>query len=123
MGYRFGSFVLDLEWGGLLTEDGEEMQLRPKSLALLRVLVENAGRVISREEIMDILWPDLFVVENNITQCIHEIRGVLGSEASRTLQTLPRRGYRFTRHVTTIPAGAVRIPYHSRQLPAPADAA
>jgi DNA-binding winged helix-turn-helix (wHTH) protein len=103
MGYRFGSFVLDLKWGGLLTADGEEMPLRPKSLALLRLLVENAGCLLSREAIMTVLWPNLFVTENNVTQCIHDIRRALGSEASKTLHTLPRRGYRFTPDVIAMP--------------------
>jgi hypothetical protein len=88
-GYRFGSFVLDLEWGGLLTGDGGEMPLRPKSFVTE-------------------LWPNLFVTENNVTQCIHNIRRALGSEAFQTLQTLPRRGYRFTADVVAIPADAVR---------------
>ena len=107
-GYRFGSFVLDLEWGGLLADDGGEMPLRPKSFALLRLLVENAGRILSPDAIMTELWPNLFVTENNVTQCIHDIRRALGSEALRTLQTLPRRGYRFTASVIAIPADAVR---------------
>jgi DNA-binding winged helix-turn-helix (wHTH) protein len=101
--YRFGSFVLDLEWGGLLAADGKERPLRPKSFALLRLLAENAGRVLSREAIMTALWPNLFVTENNVTQCIHDIRRVLGSEANQTLQTLPRRGYRFTSDVIAMP--------------------
>jgi DNA-binding winged helix-turn-helix (wHTH) protein len=103
--YRFGSFVLDLEWGGLLAADGKERPLRPKSFALLHLLAENAGRVLSREAIMTALWPNLFVTENNVTQCIHDIRRVLGSEASQTLQTLPRRGYRFTSDVIAMPRG------------------
>jgi DNA-binding winged helix-turn-helix (wHTH) protein len=69
IGYQFGSFVLDLDWGGLLA-DGEEMPLRPKSFALLGLLAENAGRVISRETITTALWADVFVTENSVTQCI-----------------------------------------------------
>jgi DNA-binding winged helix-turn-helix (wHTH) protein len=103
--YGFGSFVLDLEWGGLLAEDGKELPLRPKSFALLRMLVENAGRILSHEAIMTELWPDLFVTENNVTQCVHEIRRALGSEAPLILQTLPRRGYRFTSAVIAMPPG------------------
>jgi adenylate cyclase len=110
MGYRFGSFTLDLEWGGLLSVTGNEIPLRPKSFALLRLLVENAGRVLTRDAIMTQLWPDLFVTENNITQCIHDIRRALGSEASQILQTLPRRGYRFISRVTVVPSSAPPIP-------------
>jgi DNA-binding winged helix-turn-helix (wHTH) protein len=122
IGYRFGSFVLDLEWGGLLAGNGKEKPLRPKSFALLCMLAENAGRVISHDAIMSMLWPDLFVTENNVTQCIHEIRRALGSEASQTLQTLPRRGYRFTPNVTAIPLGTPRTHLHDHQLDSSVDA-
>ncbi len=105
IGYRFGAFVLDLEWGGLIAADGKEIPLRPKSFALLRLLVENAGRVLSRDTIMTALWSDLFVTENNVTQCIHDIRRALGSEATQILHTLSRRGYRFTSNVIAIPRG------------------
>jgi DNA-binding winged helix-turn-helix (wHTH) protein len=110
MGYRFGSFTLDLEWGGLLAVTGDEIPLRPKSFSLLRLLVENAGRILTRDAIMTQLWPDLFVTENNITQCIHDIRRALGSEASQILQTLPRRGYRFISRVTVVPSNALPTP-------------
>jgi DNA-binding winged helix-turn-helix (wHTH) protein len=100
--YRFGSFALDLERGALLAADGQERPLRPKSFALLRLLVENAGRLMSQDEIMQALWPDVFVTENNVTQCIHDIRTALGCEAHRTLRTRPRRGYLFVSDITAI---------------------
>jgi DNA-binding winged helix-turn-helix (wHTH) protein len=99
--YRFGSFVLDLEQGALLAADGREMRLRPKSFALLRLLVENTGRLLSHEAVMEAIWPNVFVTENNITQCIHDIRRVLGSDAHRVLRTRPRRGYLFTSEVVS----------------------
>jgi adenylate cyclase len=108
IGYRFGPFILDLEWGGLLAPGGKELPLRPKSFALLRLLVENAGRLLSQDAIMAELWPNLFVTENNITQCVSDIRGALGSEASQILQTLPRRGYRFATDVIPVPRGEIR---------------
>jgi len=104
IGYRFGSFILDLGWGGLIAVDGKEKPLRPKSFGLLRLLVENAGRIQTRDKIMTELWPNLFVTENNITQCIRDIRRALGAEGYETLQTICRRGYRFTSQVTAIPA-------------------
>jgi DNA-binding winged helix-turn-helix (wHTH) protein len=105
VGYRFGSLMLDLEWGGLLAADGTEIPLRPKSLALLRLLAENAGRIVSQEAIMAALWPNLFVTENNVTQCVHEVRRALGPEASCLLQTVPQRGYRFASDTVPLPAG------------------
>jgi DNA-binding winged helix-turn-helix (wHTH) protein len=103
VGYRFGSFLLDVEQGMLLTADGKEIPLRPKSFALLRLLVENAGRLLSKEQIMESLWPSIFVTENNVTQCVHDIRGALGAEAHQTLRTRPRRGYFFAANVIEVP--------------------
>jgi DNA-binding winged helix-turn-helix (wHTH) protein len=97
--YRFGSFRLDLEQGVLLGADGSEKTLRPKSFALLQLLAENAKRLMSCEAIMDAMWPGTFVTENNVSQCIHEIRGALGPEESQMLRTVPRRGYRLTSDV------------------------
>jgi DNA-binding winged helix-turn-helix (wHTH) protein/TolB-like protein len=102
--YRFGSFTLDLDRGALLTTDGNEMPLRPKSFALLRLLAENAGRLLSRETIMEALWPNIYVTDDNVTQCIHEIRGALGTASGQLLRTLPRRGYLFTPDVIALPA-------------------
>jgi DNA-binding winged helix-turn-helix (wHTH) protein len=95
MAYRFGSFVLDLERGALLGPRGEELRLRPKSFELLTFMIENAGRLLSQEAIMEALWPDVFVTENSVAQCIREIRGALGSDGCRMLRTVPRRGYLF----------------------------
>lgn len=102
--YRFGSFALDLRQGALLAADGAEIPLRPKSFSLLRLLVESAGQLLSKEAIMEMLWPNVFVTENNVTQCIHEIRHALGSEADQTLRTRPCRGYIFTSDVIKVPS-------------------
>jgi TolB-like protein len=104
--YRFDRFVLDLRRGVLLS-DGAERALRPKSFALLRHLVENAERLIGRDEIMQAVWPDLFVTEDSITQCIREIRRALGDEAQGVLRTLPRRGYRLAVPVSRADADRV----------------
>jgi DNA-binding winged helix-turn-helix (wHTH) protein len=103
-GYRFGSHVLDLERWTILAPDGHDIPLRPKSFALLRLLVENAGRLVSQDTIMKTLWSDVFVTENNISQCIHEIRTVLGPGAQRILRTRPRLGYVFTSEVVPLMA-------------------
>jgi DNA-binding winged helix-turn-helix (wHTH) protein len=104
IGYRFDSHVLDLERWALLAPDGHDIPLRPKSFALMRLLVENAGRLVSQDTIMKTLWSDVFVTENNITQCIHEIRTVLGPGAQRILRTRPRLGYVFTSEVVPLTA-------------------
>jgi len=92
--YRFDRFVLDVARGALAV-DGVECPLRPKSLALLKYLVENSGRVVSRDVIMQAVWPGVFVTEDSIAQCIKDIRRALGDEQQRLVRTLPRRGFLF----------------------------
>jgi adenylate cyclase len=98
--YIFDRFVLHLDRGALL-EDGAERTLRPKSFALLRHLVENPGRLIGRDEIMQAVWPGVFVSDDSIAQCIGDIRRALGDDAQRLLRTLPRRGYLFAAQVAS----------------------
>src|SRR6516225_1715544 len=98
--YRFDRFVLDLQRGVLLADDAE-CTLRPKSFALLRFFVENAGRLIDRDEIMRAVWPGVFVTDDSIAQCVRDIRRVLGDNDQRLLRTLPRRGFRFIAPVVT----------------------
>jgi DNA-binding winged helix-turn-helix (wHTH) protein len=104
-GYRFGPFLLDLEWDALIASDGSEIRLRPKSLALLRLLVENRGRLLTKDAIMEALWPSVYVTENNVTQCIHDIRQALGAEVKLGLRTYPRRGYAFVADVIVVRGG------------------
>ncbi len=107
--YQFDRFVLDLGRGALLA-GGEECALRPKSFALLKYFVENAGRLIGRDEIMQAVWPGVFVTEDSIAQCVMEIRRALGDEEQRLLRTLPRRGFLFATGRSAAEASAARGP-------------
>jgi TolB-like protein len=89
---RFGDCVLD-EGRGLLIAPGGETVLRPKTFDLLRLMLDNPGRVIARNEILDAVWPNLFVTDDSITQCVVEIRKAIGPAGGDILKTLPRRGY------------------------------
>ena len=93
-GYQFGRFVLNLDRGALLA-DGVERALRAKSFALLRHFAENPGRLIDRDEIMRVVWPRVFVSDDNIGQCVKEIRRALGDGDKELLRTVSRRGYLF----------------------------
>jgi adenylate cyclase len=108
--YRFDGFTLDLVRGALLGPDGAERTLRPKSFALLRHMVENAGRLLGRDEIMAAVWPDLFVTDDSIGQCLKEVRRALGDEAQRMLRTLPRRGYLFAAEVSRLDTASPLLP-------------
>jgi len=93
--YTFGRFTLNLDRGALLA-DGAECVLRPKSLALLRLFVENPGHLIDRDEIMQTVWPGVFVTDDSIAQCVSDIRRALSDGDQSLLRTLPRRGFLFT---------------------------
>ena len=79
---------------------GSPVVLRPKSLEVLRVLIERAGTLQSRDDLLDAAWPGVVVTEDSLTQCISEIRGVLGEAGPRFIKTVPKRGYIFTAKVT-----------------------
>jgi class 3 adenylate cyclase/tetratricopeptide (TPR) repeat protein len=117
MVYRFDRFTLDLARGALLGPDGAELPLRPKSFALLRFFVENAGRLLDRDTIMAAVWPDLFVTDDSIAQCIGSIRRALGDEAQCLLRTVPKRGYLFTAEVS-LPEPVMAPPRAARRLAA-----
>ncbi len=96
--YRFGDFVLDVQQGCLL-RSGEEIKLRPKVYEALRYLVQNAGRLISKQELMQAIWPDSFVTDDSLVQCTIELRRALEDREQQLLKTVPRRGYLFSARV------------------------
>src|SRR3954451_13233189 len=98
--WRFDRFNLDLARGALLADGGAEVALRPKSFALLRLLVANPGRLLDRDAIMAAVWPGVVVGDESITQCIRDIRKALGDEAQQLLKTVPKHGYLLTAEVT-----------------------
>ena len=89
---RFESFTLDLERLCLHGPSGQA-ELRPKSFEVLRYLVEHAGRVVTKEELLNAVWPDVTVSDESLTQCIRDVRRALGDEGQRIVKTVPRRGY------------------------------
>jgi TolB-like protein len=92
--YRFSGFRLDPE-SGLTRDDGTEIQLRAKSLELLIFLVSCAGRVITKDELLDVIWGGMAVSEDSLSQCIHDVRRALSDVAQNLIRTVPRRGYLF----------------------------
>jgi DNA-binding winged helix-turn-helix (wHTH) protein/tetratricopeptide (TPR) repeat protein len=90
--FQFAGHVLDLRRGNL-SRDGRDIELRPKSFALLHYMVEHAGRLVSRDELFQALWPDVFVTDNSLTRCVMEVRRALADDAESILKTVPKRGY------------------------------
>lgn len=102
---RFDRYVLDLARGGLFL-DGQEIALRPKTFAVLRHLVEHAGRLVSKDELFAAVWPNLAVTDDVLVQGIGELRRALGDDGQRLIRTIPRRGYRFEAEVSDADAAA-----------------
>jgi DNA-binding winged helix-turn-helix (wHTH) protein/TolB-like protein/tetratricopeptide (TPR) repeat protein len=97
--YHFQGFTLDLTRGCLLHE-GQEVKLRPKSFEVLRYLVERPGRLVGRAELMQAIWPDTFVSDESLAQCLMEVRRALQDDSQRLVKTVPRRGYIFQTELT-----------------------
>ena len=86
---------------GSLVKGGEEIKLRPKVYDALKYMLENAGRLISKQELMDAVWPDAFVTDDSLVQCTVELRRALDDSTQQLLKTVPRRGYLFAAQVMT----------------------
>ena len=91
--YRFGDFILDLE-RGFLRRNGQEVPLRPKAFEVLRYLVLHHGKLVSKNELVEAVWPDTAVTDNSLTQCLSEVRRALDDNAQTAIRTVARRGYR-----------------------------
>jgi DNA-binding winged helix-turn-helix (wHTH) protein len=104
---QFESFGLDTS-NECLWRNGAQIALPPKPFAVLRYLVENPGRLITHNELLDALWPETYVQPQVLRTYMLELRKVLGDDAGqpRFIQTLPKRGYCFVATVTASPAPA-----------------
>jgi eukaryotic-like serine/threonine-protein kinase len=92
--YRFQEFELKPS-GRVLLRKGRPLKVSPKAFEVLVYLVVNAGRVITKEELLTAVWPDSFVEESNLAQQISGLRKVFGND-SGLIATVPGRGYQFT---------------------------
>src|SRR6185369_1679894 len=94
--YEFGRFRVKAE-ERVLRRGDELVALTPKAFDILLTLLENAGRIVNKEDLMKKVWPTTFVEEGNLTQNISLLRKALGESATgpQFIETVPRRGYRF----------------------------
>lgn len=94
--YRFGAYRLDTE-EKVLVREGQPIALPPKDLETLVVLVERAGHIVEKEELLEKVWPGVFIEENNLARRVFNLRQVLGDapDGRKYIETVPKRGYRF----------------------------
>src|SRR5215213_11698038 len=113
--YEFDSFRLDPS-APLLLRESTPVDLTLKALKTLLVLVEHRGRVVSRQELIEAVWPDVEVEENNLSVNISALRKVLsaGGDGKNYIETVPRRGYRFTAAVSDVRVESVELIYTKR---------
>jgi TolB-like protein/Tfp pilus assembly protein PilF len=80
-----------------ILKNGAARRITPRAFEVLLYLIENAGRVVGKQELFDRIWKESFVTDNALTRMIKEIRQVIGDEADapRYIETVPKRGYRF----------------------------
>lgn len=123
--YLFDEFTLDLARARLL-RDGKQVGLRPKAFDVLRYLVENRGRLATKDELIGTLWPDVIVTDDALVKCVQEVRDALKDRQRRYIKTVPKRGYLFDAPVVGEPepaatGGRANDEGSGAQQPAPAN--
>ena len=98
--YTFGPYQLEAQ-ERVLRRDGQPVTLPPKDLETLFVLVERAGHIVEKEELLEKVWPGVFIEEGNLSRHVFNLRQVLGDspDGRKYIETIPRRGYRFVASV------------------------
>gem|GEM_PF-245886 len=101
--YEFGPFRLDPE-KPCLWRDGEPVALTPKAVETLLVLVQQNGKLVEREQLMNAIWPDTFVEDTNLNFNVSMLRKALGTDPAgeQYIKTFPRHGYRFNAEVREV---------------------
>jgi DNA-binding winged helix-turn-helix (wHTH) protein len=111
MRLAFDTFVLDLDQRRLL-KDGVDVHLQPKAFELLRVLVEARPKALSKQEILDAVWPGVFVGENNLATVVRDLRTALDDDAQTPhyIRTAYGYGYAFAAAAATVGAPLTPLP-------------
>ena len=92
--FSFGDFTLDVQHR-VLQRDGQEVNLRAKSIDVLIYLVIHHGQLVTKFALMGAVWPDTAVTDNSLAQCMVEIRRALHDDSQQLIRTVARRGYLF----------------------------
>ena len=102
--FEFSDFRFDLG-APLLMRGSQSIEVAPRALEILAVLVRNAGQVVRKDDLLSLVWPDTVVEEGNLAVHVSSLRKALGENASggAYIETLPKRGYRFAAPVCRPP--------------------
>ena len=118
--YKFGPYCLDSE-ERVLRRDDTPVALPPKDLETLLVLVERAGHIVDKDELLEKVWPGVFIEEGNLSRRIFNLRQVLGdgADGQKYIETIPRRGYRFIAELKDDENAAALAASHESVAPIP----
>src|SRR3954463_3049277 len=107
MRISFGLFAFDPQ-SRLLWREGTEIALPPRVPGVLDLLIERAGQVVARQDLLDRVWKDAFVTDTSLAEAVSFLRQALGDDpqSPRYIQTVHRRGYRFLIAPTPVPPGS-----------------
>src|SRR5258707_11912128 len=106
--FQFEGYTLNVANSSLRAAD-REIPLRPKSFEVLRYLVENADRLVTKDELIKAVWPNVIVTDDALTHCVSEARQAIADSKQTLISTVPRRGYRFKARVLRLGANAAVV--------------
>jgi TolB-like protein/DNA-binding winged helix-turn-helix (wHTH) protein/Tfp pilus assembly protein PilF len=117
--YEFGPYLLDPAQKQLFAR-GEPVALTPKAFDTLLLLVRHHGRLVTKDELLRAVWPDVVVEEATVAQNVFRLRRVLGEDANGSphIETIPKRGYRFSARVRAVERAQGDTPQDSPVAPA-----
>jgi TolB-like protein/DNA-binding winged helix-turn-helix (wHTH) protein len=92
--FSVNGIVIDLANERLSDASGNSIVLRPQCFAVLRALSEKQNQLVTKDELIQTVWPEIAVTDDSLVQCIHEVRRALNDEQRLILRTVPKRGYR-----------------------------
>jgi len=101
---RFAGFELEPQRAELRGADGTPIKLRPKTFEMLRVFATSGGQVLSKQELMEAVWPNVHVGEDSLFQCIRELRTALGDDQRQLIKLASGGGYLLATEVVAVPA-------------------
>jgi DNA-binding winged helix-turn-helix (wHTH) protein len=107
---RFAGFELDQQRAELRSADGTAIKLRPKTFEMLRLFATSGGRVLTKQELMEVVWPNVHVGEDSLFQCIRELRTALGDNRRQLIKLASGGGYLLATEVVAAPPQPRRRP-------------
>src|SRR6266436_7736014 len=97
--FQFEGFTLDVACSSLRAAN-RTVALRFKSFEVLRYLIENADRLVTKEELIKAIWPNAIATDESLAHCVSEVRNAIGDGEHNIIKTVSRRGYRFVAPVS-----------------------